>query len=117
MRALIEMVPGVLLCCLLAVAGGWLAERAGLPVPGAALGLLAYLAWLINGRGIGWSRPGAGLLLRWMGAMVVPALVGLQAYAGALAGAALAVATVLVVTTTATALATALIYRFASGGR
>ena len=50
-----------------------------------------------------------------MGALIVPALVGLTAYSGVLAGAAVPLAGVLVVTTLVTALTTALIYR-AMGG-
>lgn len=110
-----RLIPGVLLCCALALAGGLVVARLALPVPGAVLGLLVYLGWLVWGRGIAWSRPGAALLLRWMGALIVPALVGLTAYAGVLAGAALPLAAVLVVTTLVTALATALIYRAAGG--
>jgi putative effector of murein hydrolase LrgA (UPF0299 family) len=108
-----RMLPGVLLCCALAMAGNALAALAQLPVPGAVLGLLAYLAWLISGRGIGWSVPGAALLLRWIGALIVPALVGLTAYAGVLAGAAVPLLFVLVATTLITGLATALIFRIA----
>ncbi|MFZ4689609.1 MAG: CidA/LrgA family protein [Polymorphobacter sp.] len=115
MRNIIENLPGVLLCCALALGGEALAGWSGLPLPGAALGLLAYLAWLVWGRAIGWSRPGAALLLRWIGAMVVPALVGLVAQAGVLAGALLPVLVLLVVTTLVTATATALLYRLAGG--
>jgi putative effector of murein hydrolase LrgA (UPF0299 family) len=115
MRAIVEMAPGVLLCAALAVAGDALVARLNLPVPGAILGLVAYLLWLTMGRGIGWSRRGAGLLIRWIGAMIVPALVGLQAYAAVLAGGALPLALLLVVTTLLTALATALLYRLAGG--
>lgn len=115
MRAIIEMAPGVLLCCGLMMVGSAVARWAGLPMPGAALGLLVYLGWLLTGRGIAWSRPGAALLLRWLGAMVVPALVGLQVHAGVLGGATLAVAGILVVTTLVTALATAALYRLMGG--
>jgi holin-like protein len=111
-----RLIPGVLLCCALALAGGFVVQWLGLPVPGAVLGLLGYLCWLLWGRGIGWSRPGAALLLRWIGALIVPALVGLTAYAAVLAGAAGALALVLVATTLLTAVATALIFR-AVGGR
>ena len=113
--AAVQIIPGVLLCCALALAGNALVARAQLPVPGAVLGLLAYLGWLAIGRGIGWSRPGAALLLRWIGALIVPALVGLTAYAGVLAGAALPLLVLLVVTTLLTALATAVIFRLAGG--
>lgn len=114
-RTMARMAPGVLLCCGLAILGGLVARWLVLPVPGAVLGLVVYLGWLLWGRGIGWSRSGAALLLRWIGALIVPALVGLTAYAGVLAGAALPLALVLVVTTLVTALATALIYRAVGG--
>jgi holin-like protein len=115
MRNAVEMLPGVGLCILLALAGEALAARAGLAVPGAVLGLLGYALWLASGRGIGWSRPGAALLLRWIGALLVPALVGLQAHAGRLAGAVLPLALLILVTTLVTALATALCFRLAGG--
>ncbi len=115
MRAIVEILPGVGLCVVLALTGDVLAVRAGLAVPGAVLGLLVYVLWLASGRAIGWSRPGAALLLRWIGAMLVPALVGLQAYAARLAGALLPLALLLLVTTLVTALATALCFRLAGG--
>lgn len=115
MRGRLEMLPGVLLCCLLALLGDAIAARAALPVPGAIVGLVAYAAWLGSGRVIGWSRPGAALLIRWIGAMIVPALVGLQALWWKLAGEVLALALVMVVTTLLTALVTATLYRLAGG--
>ena len=115
MRDALSVVPGVLLCCGLAVAGDGVAAGLALPVPGAILGLGLYLAWLVWGRGIGWSLPGAAFLLRWLGAMVVPALAGLTAYAAGLGGVLLPVLLLLVVTTLVTAAATALLYRLAGG--
>ena len=119
MRTTIEMLarslPGVLLCAGLAVAGNAVVAVLRLPIPGPVLGLVAYLCWLLSGRGIAWSRPGALLLIRWIGAMIVPALVGLQLYAGALAAAAVPLALLLVATTLLTALATAGLYRLAGG--
>lgn len=115
MRVILLMLPGVLLCCGLAVAGQAAAAWARLPVPGAVLGMLVYGGWLLGGRAIAWSRPGAALLLRWLGVMVVPALVGLTAQAAVLAGAALPLLALLLATTLVTALATAVIYRLAGG--
>lgn len=109
------VLPGVLLCMALAMAGNALATQLKLPLPGAILGLLGYLGWLAWGRGIAWSRRGAGLLIRWIGAMIVPALDGLQLYAGVLAGSALGLGVLLVVTTLVTAVATAVLYRLAGG--
>lgn len=114
-QVLAGMLPGVALCVALALAGNALVTLLHLPLPGAILGLLAYLGWLTWGRAIDWSRRGAGLLIRWIGAMIVPALVGLQLYAGVLAGSALALGGLLVVTTLVTAVATAVIYRLAGG--
>ena len=118
MRAIMtmaRMMTGVVLCCGLALAGTAAVHALALPVPGSVAGLLVYFGWRVWGRGIAWSRPGAALLLRWIGALIVPALVGLTAYAGVLAGAALPLAAVLVATTLVTALATALIFRAAGG--
>jgi holin-like protein len=115
LAAVVRDLPGVLLCIALALAGGFGVRLLDLPLPGAVLGLFAYLALLMGGRGIGWSRPGAALLLRWIGAFIVPALVGLTGYAAVLAGAALPLLVALVATTLLTALATATIFRLAGG--
>jgi holin-like protein len=109
------MAPGVGLCCALAVLGDFVAQAGGLPIPGAILGFAAYLALLLNGRAIAWSRPGAALLIRWIGAMIVPALVGLGSYAMLLGGVLVPLVGLLVATTMVTALATAAIYRLAGG--
>jgi putative effector of murein hydrolase LrgA (UPF0299 family) len=109
------MLPGVGLCCALAVIGEALARGLSSPIPGAILGFGLYLLWLASGRGIGWSLPGATLLIRWIGAMIVPALVGLGGYAALLGGVALPLAAILVTTTLVTALATAGLYRLAGG--
>ena len=109
------VLPGVALCAGLALAGDTLAARLGLPVPGAVLGLVFYLAWLLAGRGIGWSRPGAALLLRWIGALIVPALVSLALAADRIAPVLLPLAGVMLVSTLVTAVATAVIYRLAGG--
>lgn len=115
LTAIRRNVAGLLLCIVLSIAGEALVAALALPLPGPILGLLVYLALLLPGRGMAWSRPGAALLLRWLGALVVPVLIGLQAYAGALAEAALPLALLLIVTTLVTALATALIFRLAGG--
>ncbi|KPF78205.1 hypothetical protein IP88_04635 [alpha proteobacterium AAP81b] len=109
--------PGVALCIALAEAGRWLAAALALPVPGAVIGLAAYLALLLTlGERLAWSRDGGRLLLRWLGALLVPALVGLGARAMLIADAALPLVLLLVTTTLVTAVATALLYRLAGGG-
>jgi putative effector of murein hydrolase LrgA (UPF0299 family) len=115
LRKGLAVLPGLLLCAGLAIAGDALAAALRLPVPGAVIGLIAYLLWLLTGRGIGWSRPGAALLLRWIGALVVPALVSLALAADRIAGVLLPLAAVMLVSTLITALATAAIYRLAGG--
>jgi putative effector of murein hydrolase LrgA (UPF0299 family) len=115
MRSVLLLVPGLLLCAALALAGRWLTDGLRLPVPGAVLGMIAYALWLASDRAIGWSRPGAQLLVRWLGAMLVPALVGLEAYVLLLAHSLVPLLAVLVVTTVVTGLATALLYRLAAG--
>ena len=115
MRVGLEMLPGVLLCVGLALAGDAVAARLGLAVPGPVLGLLAYLLWLFAGAGIGWSRAGAALLLRWIGALIVPALVSLALAADRIAPVLLPLAGVMLVSTLVTAVATAVIYRLAGG--
>ncbi|WP_310497683.1 CidA/LrgA family protein [Sandarakinorhabdus sp.] len=114
MRKSLIVVPGVLLCCILALAGQALAPRLGLSVPGPVIGLGLYLAWLLWGRGIGWSRPGADLLLRWLGALIVPALVGVADVVREPGVATLKILLIIAVTTPLTALATALAWRFLS---
>ncbi len=113
----LRALPGLLLCCGLAMAGEALVTNAHLPIPGAVLGLLCYLPLLLFGRGIGWSLAGAGLLTRWIGVMIVPALVGLLGQQALLSHALLPLLAVLVITTLLTAVATALLYRLAGGGR
>lgn len=115
MRSGFQLLPGLLLCMGLALSGDALAAALRLPVPGAVLGLVAYLCWLLIGRGIGWSRPGAALLLRWIGALVVPALVSLALAADGLSPVLLRLAGVMLVSTLVTAVATAAIYRLAGG--
>jgi putative effector of murein hydrolase LrgA (UPF0299 family) len=101
--------PGVLACVGLAMLGGLLAPLLGLPGP--VLGLLGLVLCLARGPGAAWLRPGVLLLARWIGAALVPVLVGLVAHLDLLAGAALPLLFLLVATTLATALATAMIYR------
>ncbi len=110
--ALRRVVPGLALCTALSLAGEALVSALSLPLAGPILGLLAYTLWLARGRDSGWSRPGALLLARWLGALLVPVLVGLSLHAGRLADAWLPLTVLMVTTTLATALVTALLYRW-----
>lgn len=114
LSAVMRVIPGVLLCCLLALAGQALGAWARLPVPGAVIGLFAYLGLLSLGDRIGWSQPGATLLLRWLGALIVPALIGVVDFVDKPGFPAMKVIFVLVATTIVTAAATAATFRFVS---
>lgn len=111
-----KLLPGIGVCILLAALGEAVARISGLPVPGAVIGMLGYAAWLASGRRVGWTRPGAWFLLRWLGALIVPPLVVLPAMVMTMTGeVAAALGLVLLVTTLVTALATAAIYRLMGG--
>ena len=105
---------GIVLVVGLALAGGWLSTVAGGAIPGAVIGMALYLALLATGR-FGWSLRGADVLTALIGAMIVPALVGLAAFADVLRPAAATVAVVLVLSTAITALVTAALFRLAGG--
>ena len=112
MTAARQYLPGLLLCLGLSLAGDALVRALGLPLAGPVVGMLAYGLWLAKGRGIGWSRPGALLLTRWLGAFLVPVLLGLSAQMHVLAGAWAPLVVLMLVTTLATGLATALLFRW-----
>lgn len=93
------------------------ARLTGLPLPGAILGLLAYVALLLGApRLAGWTLDGAQALVRLIGALIVPAAVGLVLFMPLLAPAWGKVALLLVASTLVTGLATAALYRLAARG-
>ena len=113
-RRSFETLAGISLCVALAWGGALLANWAGLPVPGAVLGMAVYVLLLASGRG-DWSLGGADLLNRLIGAMIVPALVGLGAFGRELLPALGPLAVVLVGSTVVTAVVTAGLFRLAGG--
>jgi putative effector of murein hydrolase LrgA (UPF0299 family) len=106
----LRALPGLALCIGLAHGGEALVAALALPFAGPVIGLLGYALWLAHGPGIGWSRPGALLLARWLGALLVPVLVGLTAHITILAASLAPLLVLMIVTTLATALVTALLY-------
>lgn len=96
---------------LLSLLGDLAAVLLGIDVPGPILGLGAYLLllWIWPAFGA-WTLPAARLLTRFLGVLIVPAAVGLAAFAPFIAGAAPALALVLVVSTLVTGVTTALLY-------
>ena len=113
-RGAAEGLAGAGLIGALAVGGGWLAARTGNVVPGPVLGMGAYLALLATRRA-DWSLRGADLLTGLIGAMIVPALVGLVEFVPDIAPVWPRVAAVLVISTAVTALAAAALFRLAGG--
>jgi holin-like protein len=106
-----QYLPGLALCFALSLAGEALVRAFALPFAGPVLGLIVYGLWLARGRNTGWSRPGALLLTRWLGAFLVPILIGLSLHLGTLAGVWARLAALMLVTTLATGLVTALLFR------
>lgn len=104
-------VAGLAAFVALSVGGDHVARLLHLPIPGPVLGMGAYLLLLAFVPGLeAATAPTARALLRLLGALIVPAAVGLAAFAPFVAGAAPALGLVLVASTLVTGLTTALIY-------
>lgn len=111
-RNLMRLMFGLALLAMLSLVGQLAATTADLAVPGPILGLAAYLIWLLAAPStVRWSLPAAHLLTRYLGALIVPAAVGLAAFVPLLGRSAGALALVLVASTLITGVATALLYR------
>jgi len=95
----------------LSIGGDAAARVFALPVPGPVIGLGAYLLLLAAVPGAeAATAPAARALLRLLGALIVPAAVGLAAFGPFVADAAPELALVLVASTLVTGLTTALLY-------
>ncbi len=102
---------GLVVLVALSLAGDLAAALLGIAIPGPILGLAAYVALLLVWPAFGtWTLPAARLLTRFLGALIVPAAVGLAAFAPFVAGVAPQLILVIVVSTLVTGLTTALIY-------
>ena len=102
---------GFVALVLLSLLGDLAAALLALDVPGPILGLGLYLLLLALWPAFGeWTLPAARLLTRFLGALIVPAAVGLAAFTPFIAGAAPSLALVLVVSTLVTGVTTALLY-------
>ena len=111
-----ETAAGLALVVALAWAGDAVAAALALPVPGAMLGLAAFLALLGTGR-FAWSLGGSRLLVRWLGLLIVPPLVAVGGNFASLMSQAWALAAAFVVGVAVTGTATALLFRAAGGHR
>lgn len=114
----LRLVLGFALLIGLAGAGQWASHRLPLGLPGAILGLLAYLALLAaSPRVHGWTGEAAERLLKLLGILITPAAVGLALHVDALAGELGRIVIVLVVSTLATGLATWATFRLVTSWR
>jgi holin-like protein len=108
----IRAIISAAILCGLCLGGDAVAQAVHLPVPGPILGMVALLCLLAAFPGLyPWVAPAADLLLRWLGALIVPAAAGIILYGDLFAAHGLALAAVLLVTTLLTGLSIALIYR------
>ena len=114
MRGIVTFIGGLALVGGLAAAGDAATAALHLPVPGAVLGLLAYLALLATGRGE-WSTGGARWLAGLLGALIVPPLVGVAAFAPVLAAGGWRLGLALVAGVVVTGLITAASFRLFVG--
>jgi holin-like protein len=102
---------GLVVLVALSLAGDLAAAVLGLGVPGPILGLAVFLLLLGLSPGFGaLTLPAARALTRLLGALIVPAAVGLAAFMPFIAEAALPLLLVLVVSTVVTGLTAALLY-------
>lgn len=103
---------GVAALALLSAGGSIVARATGIVVPGPVLGMAAYLALLLLApRAFGWTLSGARLLTSILGALIVPAAVGLAGFTPELGADALPLAATLILSTLVTGVATAALYR------
>jgi len=102
---------GLVVLILLSLAGDLAVAMLGIAVPGPIVGLAAYLALLALWPAFrSWTLTAARLLTRFLGALIVPAAVGLAAFAPFVAEVAPQLVLVIVVSTLVTGLTTALLY-------
>ncbi len=102
---------GFVALILLWVFGEIVAAVAGIDIPGSIIGLGAYLLLLKLSPAVGrWTLPAARLSTRFLGALIVPAAVGLAAFAPFIAEVAPRLVLVLVISTVFTGVTTALLY-------
>jgi holin-like protein len=110
MRRIAEFIGGLALVAGLSAAGSAAATALALPVPGPVIGLLAYFALLSFG-----IFPASAVAARWLagllGALIVPPLVGVAAFAPVLAAGGWRLAVALVGGCVVTGLVTAATYR------
>lgn len=106
---------GLLVPVALSIGGGWIATRLRITLPGPVLGLAGYTTLLLLTPWLGWTLPAARWLSSWLGALIVPALVGIVLFGDVVVGSGVRLALVLVVSTAVTGLVTAWLFRAVGG--
>ncbi|GEM_PF-1890700 len=106
---------GLLVLAGFSVGGSWVAARGGIAVPGPVLGMTVYTLLLLTTPWLDRSLPAARLVASLIGALLVPALVGVALFAHETAAGGWRLPLVLVVSTAITGLATAALFRLAGG--
>ena len=113
MRRIAEFLGGLALVAGLGVAGSAAAAALALPVPGPVIGLLLYILLLTLG-----LFPASAVAARWLsgllGALIVPPLVGIAAFAPVLAAGGWRLALALAGGCAVTGVATAATFRLAA---
>ena len=113
MRRTVSFIAGIGLFVLLAAAGDAVATALALPVPGAVLGLVAYLGLLATGAAEASVTP-ARWLAGLLGALIVPPLVGIAGFAPVLAAGGWRLVVALVAGVAVTGVVTAMTFRLAA---
>ena len=115
-RLWLEAAGAAVVLVALSAAGSWLQSQFALFMPGPVVGMVAYAVLLLATPWLDWTLPTARLLASWLGALIVPALVGAVLLGSALAHGGWRLAFVLVASTALTGLATAGLFQ-AIGGK
>lgn len=114
-KAWLPLAGGLGVLALLSAGGAAAVRASGIAVPGPVLGMVIYLALLqLAPRFFAWTLSGARFMTSILGALIVPAAVGLADFAPELKGEALPLAVTLVVSTLVTGVATAVLFRLLS---
>jgi holin-like protein len=111
-KIVFRFVVGAFLLIMLSIGGEMMAATLHLPIPGPIIGMVSLiLALFAKPQLADLIAPAADFIIRWLGALIVPAAAGIVMYGPLFRSHGLALAIVLVTTTLATGLTVALIYR------
>lgn len=115
LRAVLLDTGGLLVLAGCSLGGSSVAARSGIAVPGPVLGMAVYTLLLLATPWLDWTLPAARRLASLIGALLVPALVGIALFAAETTRGGWRLVLVLVLSTAVTGLATAALFRLAGG--